>query len=269
MTGAPLRKCLGVALLGIMGTLNACTYWGGDLERICDESERDYSRDLVGPFTEVPLKAVLANPSGYKFTNVRFDAIINRVAEKVFVPFWTTIAPEEYISFSAWPVDAKLWMAEDRAKSHPFFFVNKSGPNLGDLAAAHRFSLVRLSCTVMGDYEMKAWIEVNRIEIIEPSVYTEASLADLALARQAMMDKKPAVAIRQYENSLNGIWTAGLRLDIHLSLARLYEGRGDLQSALRHYEEALINAPENEEALKGIDRTKAAMSGRAAEAPQQ
>ena len=45
---------------------------------------------------------------------------------------------------------------------------------------------------------MKAWFEVNRVEVIEPSVYTEDALSDLALAKQAVADKKPAVAIRHY-----------------------------------------------------------------------
>ena len=76
------------------------------------------------------------------------------------------------------------------------------------------------------------------------------------------------MAIRHYESSLSGIWTTGLRLEIHLTLARLYEGRGDLEAALRHYNGALTNSPENDEALKGQDRVKAALSGQPA-APQQ
>jgi tetratricopeptide (TPR) repeat protein len=120
----------------------------------------------------------------------------------------------------------------------------------------------------MGDYELKAWFEVNRIEVIEPNVYTDDALSDLALAKQAVADKKPAVAIRHFENALGGIWTTPLRLEIHLTLARLYEGRGDLEAALNHYRGALTNAPDNDEALKGIDRTKAALSGQPA-APQQ
>jgi tetratricopeptide (TPR) repeat protein len=115
---------------------------------------------------------------------------------------------------------------------------------------------------------MKAWFEVNRVEVIEPNVYTDDALADLALAKQAVADKKPAVAIRHFENALGGIWTTALRLEIHLTLARLYEGRGDLEAALNHYRGALTNAPDNDEALKGIERTKAALSGKEA-APQQ
>jgi hypothetical protein len=268
MTKAVLRKSVVAALFALMGALNACTYWGGDLERIVDQSERDFRRDLGGPFTEVPMRLVVSNASAYKYVDVRFDAILNRVGEKAFVPFVTTFTAERYISFSAWAADAKLWTAEDRSKSHPLFFVAKNGPNVPDLLTAGRFSLVRISGRVMGDYEMQAWFEVNRIEVIETNVFTDDSLTALAAAKQAMADKKPAVAIRYYENALPGIWMTGLRLEIHLTLARLYEGRGDLESALKHYNGALTNAPENEEALKGIDRVKAALSGQPA-APQQ
>lgn len=260
MTDGVLRKFVVVAAL--FGALNGCTYWHGDLERIVDQSDRDFRRDLVGPFVEVAMKEVLANPSAYKHVNVRFDAILNKVGEKGFIPFWTTFEAERYISFSAWPGDAKLWLSEERARAHPLFFIYKKGPNVPDLVAAGRFSVVRISGTVMGDYELKAWIDVNRVEVIEPGVYTDDALVDLALAKLALSEKKPAVAIRHFENSLGGIWTVPLRLEIHLTLARLYEGRGDLEAALRHYHGALENSLNNEEALAGVDRTKAALSGR-------
>jgi tetratricopeptide (TPR) repeat protein len=269
MTDGVLRKSLFAALLGLTGALNACTYWHGDLERLIDQSERDFRRDLVGPFIEVPMKDVIANPTAYKFVHVRFDAILNKVGEKGFIPFWTTFEAEKFLAFSAWAGDAKLWQADERGRSHPLFFVKKNGPNVEDLVTAGRFSLVRISGTVMGDYELKAWIEVNRVEVIEPNVYTDEALVDLGLAKQALADKKPAVAIRHFENALLGIWTTPLRLEIHLTLARLYEGRGDLQMALEHYRGAEANAPDNDEALQGIARVKAALAGRPSEAPQQ
>jgi hypothetical protein len=269
MTDGVLRKFVVAGLLVLTGSLNACSYWHGDLERIIDQSERDFRRNLVGPFTEVPMKEVIANPSAYKFVNVRFDAILNKVGEKGFIPFWTTFEAEKYVAFSAWPGDAKLWQVEERGRSHPLFFVAKDGPNVPDLVSAGRFSLVRISGTVMGDYELKAWIEVNRVEVLEPGVYSDEALVDLGLAKMALADKKPAVAIRHFENALTGIWTTPLRLEIHLTLARLYEGRGDLQSALDHYRGAETNAPDNKEALEGIDRVRAALAGRSEEAPQQ
>jgi len=262
MTDAVLRKSVVAGLLAILGAVNGCTYWHGDLERIVDQSERDFRRDLVGPFNDVPMKVVLANPTAYKHVNVRFDAILNRVGEKGFVPFWTTFGTEHYISFSAWPGDAKLWIPEERGRAHQLFFVDKHGPNLGELVTAPRFSVVRISGTVMGDFELQAWIEVNRVEVIESAVYTDDSLIDMGLAKVAVQEKKPAVAIRHFENALSGIWTANLRLEIHLTLGRLYEGRGDLENALSNYRGALENAPDNKDAQDGVDRVKAAMAGR-------
>ena len=269
MTDGVLRKFVFSGLLALTGALNACTYWHGDLERIIDQSERDFRRNLVGPFIEVPMKDVIANPTAYKFLNVRFDAILNKVGEKGFIPFWTTFEAEKYLAFSAWPGDAKLWQVEERGRSHPLFFVDKGGPNVPDLVGAGRFSLVRISGTVMGDYELKAWIDVNRVEVIEPGVYTDEALIDLGIGKQALAEKKPVVAIRHFENALLGIWTTPLRLEIHLTLARLYEGRGDLDAALEHYRGAEVNAPDNKEALEGIARVKAARAGRTEEAPQQ
>jgi tetratricopeptide (TPR) repeat protein len=260
MTDGFLRKSLAVVLLAGLSSLSACTYWHGDLERICDQSERDFRRNLVGPFNDVDLNTIIANATAYKYLNVRFDAVLNRVGEKAFVPWLTTFDAENYIGFSAWPGDAKLWQSEERGHSFPLLFIHKFSPSLTDLLSAGRFSLVRISATVMGDYELKPWLMVNRIDVLESKVYTEDALADLALAKEAMAAKKPAVAIRHYESALAGVWTTALRLEIHLTLARLYEGRGDLDSAMKHYRGALVNDPENEEALTGVARIEKSLS---------
>jgi tetratricopeptide (TPR) repeat protein len=269
MTDAVLRKSVVTALLAGLATINACTYWHGDLERIADQSERDFRRNLVGPFTDVEFKAVLAAPSTYRYVNIRFDAILNRVDEKGFIPFWTTFGPDEYVAFSLWPSGAKLWQSSDRAHSHPLCFLRKDNPGISELLNAGRFSLVRVSATVMSDFELKPWLEVNRLEVIEPKVYTDDALVDLSLAKDAMAAKKPAVAIRHYENALGGIWTMSLRLELHLTLAHIYEGRGDSAAALNHFRGALINAPDNQEALQGVERNKQALAGRAPEPPPQ
>jgi tetratricopeptide (TPR) repeat protein len=262
MTDAVLRKFVVAGLLASVTALNACTYWHGDLERIVDESERDFRRDLVGPFAEVPLKRIIANPMAYKYEHVRFDAVLNHVGEKGFVPFLTTFDPENYVAFSVWSGDAKLWESGERAASYPLLFLRKQNPSSFDLFTAPRYSLVRISATVMSDYEMKPWLNVNRVEVMEAGVYTDEALAELSLAKDAVADKKPAVAIRHYENALKGIWTTSLRLDIHLTLARLYEGRGDVEQAIAHYKGALTNDPNNEEALQGIERNQKALEAK-------
>jgi tetratricopeptide (TPR) repeat protein len=264
MTDAVLRKFVVAGLLAGLTGLNACTYWHGDLERIVDESERDFSRSVPGPFVHVDLKKVIANPNAYKYSWIRFDAIFNRTNEKVFVPFLTTFDPENHISFAVWPGDAKLWTAEDRAHDFPLLYIRRDNPSVPDLLGAGRFSLVRISAMIMGEYQLKPWFAINRIEVIEPSVYTDDALTDLALAKEAVDAKKPAVAIRHYESALAGIWTTSLRLEIHLTLGRLYEGRGDVDSALNHYRGALTNDPENAEALQGVERCKKALEAKEA-----
>jgi len=268
MTDAVLRKFVVAGLLAGLTGLSACTYWHGDLERICDESERDFGRNVPGPFIHVDLKKVIANPNAYKYTWIRFDAIYNRTNEKMFVPFLTTFDPENHICFGVWPSDAKLWMAEDRGRDYPLLYIRRDNLSVPDLLGAGRFSMVRISAMVMGEYQLKPWISVNRVEVVEPSVYTEDALTDLALAKEAVDAKKPAVAIRNYESALAGIWTASLRLEIHLTLGRLYEGRGDVDSAMNHYRGALTNDAENAEALQGVERCKKALEAKeAAPAP--
>ena len=262
MTDAVLRKFAVAGIFATVAALNACTYRHGDLERIVDESERDFRRDLVGPFSDIPLKTIVANPTAYKYEHVRFDAVLNRVGEKTHAPFMTTFDPENYVAFSVWGAESKLWESDDRARSFPFLFLRKQNPSSTDLFTAGRFSLVRISATVMSDFEMKPWMNVNRVEVIEQAVFSEDALADLAMAKDALAAKKPAVAIRHYEDALKGIWTTTLRLDIHLTLARLYEGRGDLEAALNHYKGALTNDQANVEALEGVERNQKALENK-------
>jgi tetratricopeptide (TPR) repeat protein len=253
MTDAALRKFVALMLLLVSASLGACTHWHGDLERLANQDDRDFRRDPSKNFKEVDLRTVVANATTFKHVDVRFNAIMNRMGEKAFVPFWTTFESENYISFSVWPGESRLWEAEERNKAHSLLFVRKDNPGLQDLMNAPRFALVRVSGRVMGDFEQMAWVEVTRVEVIDATpMYTDNALADYAIAQEALSQKKPSVAIRHLEDALRGIWVASSRLSIHLVLARLYEARGDLDGARSHFRGALVNDPGNVEAKESL-----------------
>jgi tetratricopeptide (TPR) repeat protein len=251
MTG--LRMSAAVLLLS---SLSACTYFPNDFERIADQSERRFGPGIGREFKEVSLREVVANASSYKHQDIKFTAIFNRRNEQLFVPFLTTFNPEKHTAFSAWPSDAKLWEEGDRLLSVPTLYISKDHEDLKVLADADRYALFLIRGTVMGDFDDRAFIQVYWIEQIEPAVYTDAALAHLNAGRQALDQKRPAVAIDQLEKSLSGVWTRQARLDIHLELAGLYAERGDWDAAVLHYEGALANDPENARALTGLEKAR-------------
>ena len=111
MIPSVIRRAAQFSILVALGGLSACTYWHGDLERLTDQTERDFRRDPTKSYTAVPMNAVLANPTAYLHLPVKFMAVINRVGENTFVPYWTTFLPENYIAFSAWEATADLTKA--------------------------------------------------------------------------------------------------------------------------------------------------------------
>jgi tetratricopeptide (TPR) repeat protein len=250
------------AVTGLLA-LAACTFDHGDLERLADQTQRDFHRDPTAKPTQVALRRLVENPTAYLFVSVEFTAIFNRAGENHFVPFWTTLLPENYLGFSAWGTEADLTVSDQRARSHPLLFMDKHNPSINDVATASRFSMVRIQGHIVGDFDGKAWFKATRFEVLFPGVYTDSALTDLALGREAMAAKKNAEAIRHFENALDGIWFADVRFEILMSLGGLQESAGNLEAALGHFRQAFRIIPEDPATTAGILRVKQAIQARA------
>ncbi len=267
MIQSVIRRATMLLAVLALGGLSACTYWHGDLERLVDGTNRDFQRNPTRTFAPVELGRVIANPTGYLFVGVEFYAILNRVGESGFVPFWTTMSPESFIAFSAWGIESDLSKADERARSYPLLFLQKLNPSISSLVSAERFSLVRIQGQVMGDYDKKAWFEVIRFDVVDSAVYSDSALADLSLAREALAAKKGAQAIRHFEDALKGIWFNEVRYGIQMDLGRLHEAAGNLDAALENYDGAFHSDVESKDAVEGILRMKKAIKERAAAQP--
>jgi tetratricopeptide (TPR) repeat protein len=261
MTGSVLRKA---SALGLLAALTGCTYWTNDLNRIVDQSERDFTFTPEGRFNHVDLADVAANPGSYLLSKVQFDLVFNRRNEQIFIPFWTTIKQEDYMAFSAWPAGARLWEQGDR-RSIPTLYMHKRGnPYLQTLLDTERYSLVHVKGIVMWEFDERPFIEIYDYEVVSPAVYSDQSLSDLYAGLAATSQKRPAVAIQKLEASLGGVWTRSGRLLIHLQLGALYSERGDWEAAATHYEAALLNDPANAEAEAGLNRARKELERKAA-----
>jgi hypothetical protein len=264
---AALRKL--PALLLALSALGACTFWTRDAERLCDQSGRDFTIDPDKNYKHVDLAEVMARPSSFKLADVRFQAIVNRKDESVFLPMYTTFRQEDYISFSAWPVEAKLWESAERLKSLPTLFMRKDNPSLQNLIDTGRFSLVDIRGRVMGDYEQIAWIECFYVDEVTPVLYTEESLVDYKAGMEAYAENRPAQAIAKLESAVKSPLSPRVRVQVRLVLGKLYEARGDFEHAAFHYDAILTEDEKNQAAWDGWDRcAKALEAKRAAEGNQ-
>lgn len=261
MTGSVLRK---FAALALAASLGACTHWSNDLDRITDQSGRDFTFDPSTEFKVVDLVDVIANPANFVLTPVQFDLVLNRRNEQIFVPFWTTIKQEDFMAFSGWPAGSRLWDGTERRSIPTLYMHKRYNPNLQALLDTPRYSLVRVKGWVMWEFDEKPFIEIRHYEVLAASVYTEQSLADMYAGMAAVSQKRPAVAIQKLEASLGGVWTRSGRLLVHLQLGTLYSERGDWEAAATHYEAALLNDPESAEAKAGLGRARKELERKAA-----
>jgi tetratricopeptide (TPR) repeat protein len=261
MTRSALRTSAALALVAALG---ACTHWSTDLDRIVDQSDRDFTFAPAVKYAKVDLADVMANPLTYVLSPIEFDFVYNRRNEQVFVPFWTTIKEQDYMGFSGWPAGSKLWEGGDR-KSIPTLFMHKRhNPNLQALLDTSRYSLVRAKGWVMWEFEEMPFIEIQYYEVLASDVYSEQSLADMYAGLASVTQKRPAVAIQKLEASLAGVWTRSGRLLIHLQLGSLYAERGDWEAAATHYEAALLNDPAHGGAQAGLARARKELERKAA-----
>lgn len=232
--------------------LGACTHWGGDLERTADQSGRDFRRDPDAKYAAVELDEIAASPGGVKFVNVAFTAILNRRHERVFVPYYSTFRPEDFLAFSVWPPKTRVWDGEERARTLRTVYLRKDNPDLEKLLRLERYTLLSLRGRVMGDYEGLPFIRVSSLDVLEPAVYDDPSLERM---RTAMDTKHPAKAIDALESALTGRLGAGARVLAHLKLGGIYLQRGgveNLRDAVRHYAAAAADDPRNAEAAAGL-----------------
>jgi tetratricopeptide (TPR) repeat protein len=270
MTLPGLRKYAVAALAAVLG---GCTWWHGDEITIFDETERNFRVSPNPKFSWVGLEQLRANPSTYKLMEVQFDVLLNRVGERIFVPFYSTFRQEDHIGFSAWAADAPIWMPSERVRSLPTLYVRKDSASVQSLLDAGRFAYVRLKGRVMGDFEQIPFIEIVYVEVLESQAFTEESLADLGAAMESISAKRPAQAIQRLEAALQSNLIGTARALAHFTLGRLYEERGDHENAALHYEATLWDDESNVAAWDGWQRSVEALEKKraleAGRAPQK
>ncbi len=261
MTASVLRKC-GALVLALAAT-SSCAYWHGDLERLVDQSERNFWLDADPNYKAVDLRAVASNPTAYKLLDVKFDAILHRRDEQIFLTFYSTFRQEDFLCFSVWPADAELWDPVERSRSIPTLYMRKDNRGLNNLMEAQRYALLRIKGRVMNDFEQRPFIDVHYIEELMPRAFTDQSLMHYKAGMDAAAAKRWPQAIENLDKAVNAPLTPPVRAKARLQLARLYEDRSDLENASVQYESVLWDDADNTAAWEGWRRCVEAMRRKA------
>jgi len=226
---------------------------------------RDYSIDPTAKFQDVDLSILVANPNAA--TDVEFDAIFRQHDEVVWAPHFTIFVPEDYASFSVWPMGAKLWEVSGRVSYVPTFYIHKYyNKDFAEYLSLRKYQQVHIRGTIRSDFENRPWIEVINISGSGGRVFDDDSLGSLLAGLKDSDDKKHGSAIRHLENALNGTLANAARLAAHLRLGWLFEWRAsttrkieDWSRAEGHYGSALSIDGWSEAAQTGVRRCERAM----------
>lgn len=215
---------------------------------------RDYTVDPTIIYEEVKFKDVVANPGAYKSMHVEFDALFYRHDETVWNHFYTPFIPEDYKSFSAWVPEARIWEVDGWVSSVPTLYMRKQLKYMPELLEATPYALVRLSGTVVTDYENRPWIDVHRVSIRDREVFTEASLRMMIAGMTDAHERRPAPARERLEQALKGKLSPEARYLTHMKLGQLYEDANDFVKAMQHFTAALSLKANDPAAREGYER---------------
>ncbi len=260
-----LRAFAVVGMVAGMALLSGCaTWWSGDFERLTDESDRDFRREVDVDWKDVDFADVIANPSSYKLMSIRFWAILDRKDARVFVTFYSLHRPEDWYSFSLWPLGSRLWDVDDRVRSIPTVYIHKRmNRDVQKVLDAPRYSLMEIRGIVTGDFENLPFVQVVYADVLEGGpAYDDASLDHMLAGMHDARENRPSPAIDHIEAALKGTLAPAARALAHMQLATLYEQRGDLGNALRNYAGARENDPASTAAREGWERVSKEMERR-------
>lgn len=218
---------------------------------------RDYTVDPSIQYTKVRLSDIASSPSQGMY--VTFMAIFDLRDEKIWQPFFTAIGPDEYVSFSVWPPESRIWEMEGRQSSIPTLFMQKQSPSFSELGLVHRYDMVEIRGVVQSTWGERPWVVVHRIlKRGEGPAYDDDSIRRLIYGLDDV-ERAPASAIKNLDIAVHGRLAPAARALAHRTLGRLYEKRTELNpefwtKALEHYQAALKLNPNDRESLEGADR---------------
>jgi len=219
--------------------------------------DRDYNVDPSLTFTRWELSTLVEQPQ--ENLAVMFQALFDRQDEKIWSPLYTPFTPEDFVSFSAWPTDARIWEVAGRQKSVPTMYMAKTNPHLEKIGQLSRYQLMEVRGLVRSAFEGRPWIEVLDLwPASNGGVYDDESIRRLIFGLEDAA-KAPASAIKNLDMALHGRLYTPARALAHSALGDLYTQRAAVnkefwKDAWDHFDAAVHLDPSNKSARAGLDK---------------
>ncbi|MCA9314611.1 MAG: hypothetical protein KDB73_03885 [Planctomycetes bacterium] len=95
----------------------------------------------------VRLDDVLASPADYSDRTLT-TIVLFHARDKLYDPMRTIFNARRFANFSAWPDGAAVWDTGPYERDHPFFYVSRTHPQIGELLASRVFTRLELTLRI-------------------------------------------------------------------------------------------------------------------------
>ncbi len=215
--------------------------------------------DGVGDAETIDLRDVIENPRKWKGKEIVFDCYFHEVSD-FYNPYYTRFLPAQYVNFSAWPANARLWNKEEYSNSFHFLFLEKDHKRFGELVGTKKFARLRIRGYVQNTFKNVPWIEVRAIEVIDDG-FSRDSLREVILGDRAADREQWDVALEHYARAAKASLPAEVMAGLEKKRGQAYEGQGDFEAAMEAYALARKLDLDDHE-IKGLQAALAERLGR-------
>lgn len=146
----------GVLSFAVYGALAFC---------ICVGFATDcYASDEYISFEQLMKDAESSDAADLIYKRIRFKGQFNDFGD-VYAPFFTCFSSTNFMNFSAWEFEERLWEKEQYHKLFPYLFVMKTNYKMvNTLASFKQYTRFEAEGEVRGVFQGKPWIKVVKLK---------------------------------------------------------------------------------------------------------
>ncbi len=186
--------------------------------------ELGLAKDPTAPH-ETTLATLRGNPDAYRNVRVILTLQMNE-RTNFWNPFFTRFTPDNYVNFSAWGDEQRLWVAAEYGNEFPLFFVDRRSEPARKILAAEPFQRFRVTAIVRDTFRGMPWIEVTKVKSLSEKL-ARGTLVHGARGRKWMEAGKWALAANEFDRAIAGDLPDASRVGLLKDLSVCHYARGD------------------------------------------
>ncbi|MFN7181228.1 MAG: hypothetical protein ACK4NF_00935 [Planctomycetota bacterium] len=119
--------------------------------------------ELGVQYQETTLSRIKSSPSAYLNMGIKVKVIFNRITD-YWAPVFTFFNSDQFINFSVWGYEQKIWFKKSLLNDYHYFYVNKNSKAGKKIIKAKKYECLYLKGVVRNVYNNRGWIEVEEAE---------------------------------------------------------------------------------------------------------